>query len=938
LGNDTEVLWGGCVHFGEASVPFAPVASALQAWLARADAAARTEVFAGAEDLGTLLPALSTGDHRPSQPGRLLALIDMVLNRLAERKPTVLVIDDLHWADRTSLDTLAYVITGFRHQRLALLATCRDEHRGAGHPLHGWLADLRRMPMFKEIHLDRLDLAATESQIQLVLGHAVDIEFAAQIHERSCGNPYLTELLVRGLTGDEPKPPTTVPAVLREALLAGWHGLSVDARQATRVLAVGGRPIDFAVLAGVAAEHGIPREALVTCLIEAEDHGVVRHDDAGRAWFRHPLIAEALHAALPPGEAATMHADYVRTLESQPESPLGPLAADLAIHNQQAGRIDETYNWSLAAADYADSLHAAAELSLHLERACSLWDRVSPSLRGEQAERVALLRRASQASDRAGRLESAIALAEQAMELVDRGRDPLHFSTLLREWSLVYLRHLAPGRIMHAAHTEGIELTQPFPDSPEHARALASLSMAEYWDGLQDSAAAHAEQAVQAANRSGSRAALADALIARSRTTRDAMESLADAEEAEVLARICDDSLLVEDAAMWRVGRLRLLGRISDSIEVAHQAFRDVLAAGSLQWGYYLAAQAADGMLQLGRWQECRELLRTALAARCGGIPGAAVRLSAARLAVRSGHLTEAKGHLARVLELVSPTYPILVRQLGEVTAEVLAACGEPMRALEGLHGRVVAPHAEAALHRDETLAILGHIAAEAAVAARDLDDASGARRAATLLEEVIDNWPEEPFAGRRRDVVNQAAFRALFAAEAARCRRDVGQVELWRRAIEKCDLAGWPWEKAVSRLRCAEALVADGSSGSAVNDLLRPAHATAEELGALPLRDQVESLARIIRVPLRQPTPIADTSRSPTPLTGLTTREREVLALLVAGRSNGEIAKDLFISHRTASVHVSNILRKTGTSSRVEAAALADRLAGRHPLQEDPD
>lgn len=146
-------------------------------------------------------------------------------------------------------------------------------------------------------------------------------------------------------------------------------------------------------------------------------------------------------------------------------------------------------------------------------------------------------------------------------------------------------------------------------------------------------------------------------------------------------------------------------------------------------------------------------------------------------------------------------------------------------------------------------------------------------------------------------------------------------------RSVVSC---GAPWHAAVSRLRCANALIATGASGSDVSDLLRRAHRTAVELGARPLQDDVESLARMVRVSLREPVPIADTPRGPAVLASLTQREREILAFLVAGRSNGEIAKELVISDKTVSVHVSNILRKTGTATRVEAAALARRLAAR--------
>jgi DNA-binding NarL/FixJ family response regulator len=170
---------------------------------------------------------------------------------------------------------------------------------------------------------------------------------------------------------------------------------------------------------------------------------------------------------------------------------------------------------------------------------------------------------------------------------------------------------------------------------------------------------------------------------------------------------------------------------------------------------------------------------------------------------------------------------------------------------------------------------------------------------------------------------------KALFEAEVARCKEEPGQAELWQRAVDSCHAAGYPWDEAVSRLRCAEAMLAGGSRASAVRDLLRAAHRRAVELVAEPLQHEVEALARLARVDLRKPVPLSGSPDSPAPLAGLTAREREILSFLVAGRSNGEIAKELVISDKTVSVHVTNILRKTGTASRVEAAALAERLSG---------
>jgi DNA-binding CsgD family transcriptional regulator/tetratricopeptide (TPR) repeat protein len=924
---DAQVLWGTCVRFGEASVPFAAVTGALQAWLAHADAATRAEVLSGAGELGVLLPSLS--DARTGESKRLLPLIDLVLNRLAERRPTVVVIDDLQWADRSSLDVLAYLIAGFRDQRLVLLATCRDEHRGEGHPLHRWLADLRRMPMFSEIHLDRLDLAATEAQIRSLLGRPVDIELAAQVYERSGGNAYLTELLVRGLSGNEAALPATAPTALSEALLASWHGMSAAARQVTRVLAVGGRPMAVEVLAGVAAEHGADPAGLSSCLTEAQDQGVVRVGDEGRPWFRHPLLAEVLYGGLPAGEAALIHATYVSVLESLPDKPP---AAELAIHSQRAGRIDGSYRWSVIAANNAEEVHATAELAMHLERACTLWEQASPDVRGSRTGRIELLRRATDACVRAGHIEAAAVLADQALALVDREREPLEASNLLRVRGQIGWELSAPGQADVSELIEAVELTQAFPDRAEHARALAALASTERWALMLPEAMAHAEQALQAARRSGSDVALAHALNVRADAYIEEFATpslLADTEEAWRLARQANDSELMEDAAICRVNCLTGLGRIREGTEVARAAYEEVLAAGSLQWGYFLAFMAAAGMFRLGRWDECRALLRTALPARAGGIPGAFVRVVAAQLAVRSGRLPEARQHLNRTLELASEDFPGLLMQLNTVGTEIFLASGEPQKALEWLRRRIVLAAASTGSDAEDIFVDIARAAADAAQAARDTGDTRGVTDAVAFLDEMIGDWPREPFSTRRSDTAEREMSAALFEAESARCRGDADQAERWQLAIKKCHEAIAPWQEAHCRLRCAQALVV--TSSPAVSDLLREAYRAAVGMGAQPLLDEIASLARLLRITLREPTPIATSVSRPGRLTGLTTREREILSYLATGRSNSEIAKELVISDKTVSVHVSNILRKTGTANRVEAAALADRVNG-HP------
>lgn len=139
------------------------------------------------------------------------------------------------------------------------------------------------------------------------------------------------------------------------------------------------------------------------------------------------------------------------------------------------------------------------------------------------------------------------------------------------------------------------------------------------------------------------------------------------------------------------------------------------------------------------------------------------------------------------------------------------------------------------------------------------------------------------------------------------------------------------PWYEARSRVRAAEAMILDGSPRSAIRDELHKAQVIAADLGAVPLTTEIEGLARVARIDLRRPVvEDPDPPERLDALSALTAREREVLSHLVEGRSNGEIAKALFISAKTVSVHVSNILRKTSTATRTEAAVLAERLAAR--------
>jgi DNA-binding CsgD family transcriptional regulator len=171
-----------------------------------------------------------------------------------------------------------------------------------------------------------------------------------------------------------------------------------------------------------------------------------------------------------------------------------------------------------------------------------------------------------------------------------------------------------------------------------------------------------------------------------------------------------------------------------------------------------------------------------------------------------------------------------------------------------------------------------------------------------------------------------QPARAALFAAESGRAEGVENQIDLWRAAVAACAAAAMGWEHQLSSWRLAAALIESGASGTEAAELLRGVHEYAVREGAVPLQERVEELAASVRISLTS-SHVPPTRAVPAAFAGLTVRENEVLAQLVANRTNAEIANALFISEKTVSVHVSNLLRKTGTGSRREAAALARRV-----------
>ena len=923
---DGEVLWGTCVHFGAASVPFAGLISALDGQAAAVDRTVKDEVFAGLDVLCSLLPSLGPG--AAGERGLVLPQIDTALLRLARRCPTVLVLDDLQWADASSLDVLAFLFSGFRDQRLAVVATVRDEDRPESHHLTSWLAEVRRMPSVEEMHLERLGPAGTAAQVAALTGEAMSPAQVARVHSRSGGNPYLTELLVCASGSTNAEPSGSPSAALREALLSRWHSLNGPARQSTRLLALGGRPVALDVLQTVCrlvdpalADKGTVRDSVA----EAVTAGILTRPVSNQVWFRHPLIAELLTGDVNALDPAPVHSAYAKALAGT--STFAP--GDMASHHELAGELEKAFEWSLIAANSAASTQGETERLEHLHRACRLWPQVMAGIE-PVANYVQLLLRTSIVCLGVNRPHEGLGLLEDALALTDQTTAPGTACRLLtlQHRMLMEAEHLSFGAMTQPLR-EAMALAVTVPGTPEQVIVDVTSIWSDVWSG-RPSSTDRAAAALAAARQMGSSDALVPALTLMAAVYPESQHALDWATEAYGLAAATGEVLHMADAAAEIHNQLSARGQNAAGIEADANHGRAVILAGAAPRGRFLLTCAAMFALSLSQWQQAEDYLRPALSAGDGGHRGADAHCVMAILSLRRGDQTRAERHLVWAAELSSTDYRGTA-SYPYAQVEQLLGQREPAQALTVIETQMGAALADPR-DADELLLLAARAAADLAQQGRDHSRGDALEAADAALSRVS----QARNAGQTRAFIPwgptdriQPARQALYAAEVGRLRGLPGQSNMWAQAKDACQQAGMLWEQATAAFRQGQRALAEGLPRGQAAESLREAMTMAEKLGAKPLQKALTLSAQTSH--LRLDPVVVETSEPASAKTGLaelTGREREVLAHVAAGRSNSEIARALFISDKTVSTHVSNILRKSQTSTRGEAAAWAGRLS----------
>jgi DNA-binding CsgD family transcriptional regulator/tetratricopeptide (TPR) repeat protein len=921
------VLRGECVEQADGELPYAPLTSAVRP-LVRNDDPALRELGSGSRaQLALLLPGLENeGDadlrHDPSAQLRLFESLVELLDLLSERQPLALVLEDMHWADRSTRTFVAFLARSLRQERVLLVLSYRTDEIHRRHPLRPLLSELERLDHVRRIDLAPFSRAELAEVLAGILGADPDEGLVDRLYARSEGNPlYTEELLAAGLDGRG-----ATPQSLRDAFMLRIESLSGDAQRAARAIAVG-RRLDEETIEQVT---GIEREPLQEALRQAVAEQVLVSDDDGRLMFRHALLREALYEDLLPGERCDLHVGLARILEQRMadgESGEAELAAAIAGHYLAAGEQPEAMRASVQAALATRAVHAYGEAAELAERALELWPHVPGAQRSIPMDHVDLLRLAASAHSMAGDRGRAEVLLLSALDEVEREREPERYAGILArlarvQWSL--------NRGLEGVETAKRALSLlPLGESSERAGLVGWLARTQFLRGRFRDAIADAESALVAAREAGDQHAECEVL----NTLGMAKIALGEVDDgihrlrrAIELARANGDIQDLASAYSNLAELLGIAGRTRDALEVALEG--DALvprrAARMYDWMTLTVAQVS---FEAGEWLITKEHL---------GPPALALdRMSIFRLLVEAEvALGEGSDDVAsRRLEDAEPLVeasaePQWIGWFGALRGELLR------RRWDLLAARAVVDHALGRLEicTDDVMriarasAVGARIEADIAQRARDLRERADERGAIARMRIHMSRLS----AAAQEGGPVEKAWEATGKGELARA-RGKSDPRLWRKATEQWDALSRPYHSALVRFREAEAAIESGDRSAAAS-AASAALQTAQRLGAGWLTGEVEALVHRARLQVdgddeavAAASP-AEHDGAEDPF-GLTPRERQVLALLAEGATNRQIGNSLFMAEKTASVHVSRILSKLGVQSRTQAAAVAHRL-----------
>jgi DNA-binding CsgD family transcriptional regulator len=934
------VLCGQCAEIGD-SVPYLPFADAFRAAPPHIEKAIKARPV-----LSRLLPDGDGQAHEADWAGlarqQMFGAVLSLLSEIAVDSPVLLVIEDLHWADATTRHLVTFLARMLHRERVAIIGTYRSDDLHRRHPLRGVIAELLRLPMVALVELGPLPAAALAEILSNVPNAPLPLSAATlnSLVERAEGNAYYAEELLTASSCTEDTTGGTLPTGLAGLLLSRVERVSDEAQQVLRAAAVagGGAADDL-----VRAASGLPDDAYEAAVREAAGHQLLAPDEPDGYRFRHALLREAVYGDLMPGERTRLHARLASLLAGvHSTSGKSGAAAELAHHSMASHDIPGAFAASVLAGGEAEGIGAPAEAHRHYDLALELWvrveaaERIAGMTRGKLGLKSALAAAASGDVPRAvhllrrirGRLSGTAGTAESA-ELRCRVGERLAYHLLQSENTQWY------AEALHVAEAT-VRETLDEPPTWYRARAMATYAIALTAAHRYDDARDWASRAREAARAAGSASVEADALAT---TGQLALRSGGSGEAIGMFTAAIEQAgaagaVGVRLRAVYQLAAERLArGELAEAGSVAHRGVEWAEAEGLALAPFGLDLQHLHFQAHFaeGRWDATQDL--------ADAFPVRVTRQAEAVLSAMALFIDVARGNPAvseRRVWLEPFWDDVFVAYIARgILAEHALWQGDCESALAEAEAAIDAdawPAHSPSVIRVTAIALAAR--ADRAAQLRAAGDASGADAEAAAGAALLGVAREgASYPARPRAVLGPEGRGWLARCEAEYARlTGTNSPDAWERVLAEFG-PGYVYETARTQWRLAAALVEDGRRDEAAV-VWRAARDTASQLRAAPLGTALDDLAR--RARLNHGDRLAPEngnrggygggSGGTSPLAALTDREREVLSLLARGMSNREIGTELFITPKTASVHVSNILGKLGAASRTEAAAIAYR------------
>ncbi len=888
-----RVLQSHCLELSGSVLPLAPI----QGLVHRACRRLGVDVVRQAAGpylpmLAVLEPALSAGGEATNTSGvadqrALFAGVRHLLEQLSDAGPLLVVVEDLHWADESTVDVLTYLATSLEDAAVLLVTTVRS-----GPPADRLRSALARSADATFISLHELSPEDATRLAGELGGHAPQDLAAAspldigRLVERSGGNPLYLEELVEAIDSED------LPDSLRALLLARLDSLGDDARRLVDLVALGDPPVRHEDLV---SSTGWAEAQVDTAIAHARAGGVMSQSSVGHVTLRHPLLGDAARSALPPGLRRALHRSWAAALNQRRTATEPQAALAVAYHWAQAAEPDHALQVAWAGAQASTALQTPATRAALLDRVSDVWSQADTT--GIPSDLVDVLVESARSHELASAYDHAVARLERALTLVDAAKDPGRAAMLLVargrvEWSW---RDTSPEPSFRRA----LALLPATRHDDMRARVLAEW--ADYQTNVlqMDGLSELADEAVRLANASGDAAIegkalrclahvewLADPAKAAERQRR-AIALAAQAGDYDVMLSAMGnlantrawflgerDEALIELQEFWQIARrvgMHAHIQAAGLLIVTGQLQRD---AGDLDGANSSAMRAQRMLGEHGYSNFCRAI-RADVALIRGDIDGARGLLDDM---VRSPH-------------------------------DYLDIAGLDSRAWLAWHdqgpaaaGDVLLPGLLSAIRGGNDLALIGLT-----------DHVLPLARYLRLSQPVPDvdsplAWALDAIRRRYREVVPHDPIVAALTATLAPL-DSADPASGWRAAVRAYEqhpgLTGLYWH-IDHLIRLAETT----ASRAEAHDALGVANRLAGQLGSQPQQDEIAGLRGRLA---RQPGPA-----------GLTPREIEILELVAQGLTNSQIAEHLFITRSTAGVHISHILTKTDTHDRHDAVRWA--------------